>query len=253
MFAESTALYDTGRRSLGFAHGGNSLQERVIPVLTLSHRAAVGGSTLQYSMKATARDGVGGMHCVEAKADVQAQMGLPFGGPREIELGLRVAGAADVQVELCQTRGGARLEAGAITAAVGETFEVFFRLSGTADARVLVELYHPGAEADLTPCLVDTRFVVTVTRPAGQELAAFGKVKERLDWLEQLPDEGVQKVFRQLAAHGEVTEAEAAAILGGQRALRRFSVRFEEFAAKAPFGVRIDAVAGVKRYVREIV
>ena len=58
-------------------------------------------------------------------------------------------------------------------------------------------------------------------------------------------------MFQQLAAHGEVTEAEAAAMLGGQRALRRFSMRFEELAEKVPFGVRIDAVAGVKRYVRE--
>ena len=71
-----------------------------------------------YSLTATAREGVAGLHCVDAKATVQAQMGLDFGGPRDIELGLRVADAADVQVELCQTRGGARLEAGAFDEAV---------------------------------------------------------------------------------------------------------------------------------------
>ena len=76
MFAESTAVYETGRRSLGFAHGGNSLQERVIPVLTLSHRAAAGGSALQYSLTATAREGVAGMHCLEAKATVAGPDGL---------------------------------------------------------------------------------------------------------------------------------------------------------------------------------
>ncbi|MCY2995954.1 MAG: BREX-6 system phosphatase PglZ [Planctomycetota bacterium] len=251
MFAESTAVYETGRRSLGFAHGGNSLQERVIPVLTLSHRAAAGGTALQYILTATAREGVAGLHCMEAKAAVQSQLGLDFGGPRDIELGLRVAGAADVQVELCQTRGGARLEAGAIMATVGESFELFFRLSGTADARVLVELYHPGAEADLAPFAVDTRFAVAVTRPAAQEPTVVGTVEQRLDWLEQLPDDGVRRVFQQLASHGEVTETEAAAMLGGQRALRRFSMRFEELAKKVPFSVRIDAVGGVKRYVVE--
>ncbi len=40
-------------------------------------------------------------------------------------------------------------------------------------------------------------------------------------------------------------------MLGGQRAARRFALRFDELAAKAPFDVRIDVVAGVKRYVRE--
>ena len=136
-------------------------------------------------------------------------------------------------------------------ATVGETFELFFRLSGPADARVLVELYHPGAEADLTPCVVDTRFAVAVTRPAVQEPTAAGTAEQRLDWLEQLPDDGVRRVFQQLAAHGEVTEAEAAGMLGSQRALRRFSMRFEELAKKVPFSVRIDAVGGVKRYVVE--
>jgi hypothetical protein len=58
-------------------------------------------------------------------------------------------------------------------------------------------------------------------------------------------------VFEHLAVHGTVTEAEASSMLGGPRAVRRFAVRFEEFAQKVPFSVRIDMVAGSKRYVRE--
>ena len=70
-------------------------------------------------------------------------------------------------------------------------------------------------------------------------------------WLEQFPDPGVRQVFEHLAAHGAVTESEAAAMLGGPRGLRRFALQFEAHAQKAPFAVRIDVVAGVKRYVRE--
>jgi hypothetical protein len=40
-------------------------------------------------------------------------------------------------------------------------------------------------------------------------------------------------------------------MLGGQRGLRRFAIDFEKYVRLAPFGVRIDVVAGVKRYVRE--
>ena len=58
-------------------------------------------------------------------------------------------------------------------------------------------------------------------------------------------------MFEHLAAHGAVTEDEAAAMLGGPRGLRRFALQFEAHAQKAPFAVRIDVVAGVKRYVRE--
>jgi hypothetical protein len=58
-------------------------------------------------------------------------------------------------------------------------------------------------------------------------------------------------VFAHLAAHGAVTEAEVATLLGSQRAARRFALYFGEHARSAPFAVRIDVVAGVKRYVKE--
>jgi hypothetical protein len=69
-------------------------------------------------------------------------------------------------------------------------------------------------------------------------------------WLADMP-EWVRQVFHHLATHGTITEDEASALLGGARNLRRLAVQFETLAQKAPFSVRIDVVAGVKRYVRE--
>jgi PglZ domain len=253
IFPESTAVFDTGQRAVGFAHGGNSLQERVIPVLTMVHRTAAGGSGVRYGVTAEAREGVAGMLCVEARVEVLAQQSLDFGSPQEIELAVRVPDAEDVQVELCQARGRARIAGSTIVAAVGEPFELFFRLSGATDARALIEIHHPSAVADLVPCVPDARFPVTATRaPASSAVlppAASPVADTR--WLEQFPDPGIQQVFEHLAAHGAVTENEAAAMLGGPRGLRRFALQFEACAQKAPFAVRIDVVAGVKRYVRE--
>ena len=70
---------------------------------------------------------------------VADQHGLDFGGVHEVELGLRAPEAPEVQAELCQTRGGARLATGAVVATVGQRFELFFRLAGTSESRVLVE------------------------------------------------------------------------------------------------------------------
>ena len=252
MFPETTAVFDTGQRLPSFVHGGNSLQERVIPVLTLIHRAAAGVSNVRYAVSASAREGVAGMHCIAARVDVAAQDSLDFGGSREVELALRVTEAAEVQVELCQTRGGAALQGGVVRAAVGQPFELFFRLLGSADRRVLVELGHAAAEADVTPCVIEERFAVTGTRPAPvQPAPATVGGDAGTAWLDQLPTDEVRAVFRHLASHGAVTEGEAAEMLGGQRALRRFALRVEEYATRAPFAVRIDVVAGVKRYVRE--
>lgn len=253
MFPESTAVFDTGRRSMSFVHGGNSLQERVIPVLTVIHRAPAGGNTLQYAVVARAGEDVAGMHCVEARVEIGEQASLVFGGQKDVELALRVPGANEVQVELCQVRGKARLVGGLVLAPVGEVFEIFFRLSGETDTRVPVELYHPSATADVVPGVPDARFAVTTTRRLSTVGVVTGVTAASgdADWLGGFDEGGVRQVFAHLAAHGTVTENEAAAMLGGARGLRRFAVQFEELARKAPFGVRIDVVAGVKRYVRE--
>src|SRR5690606_758003 len=125
MFPETTMPFDTGARRETFVHGGNSLEERVIPVITVVHRAAAGGSSLRYAITAKALDGVAGMHCLEAQVSMITEQGtLDFGSVPEIDLALRVADPADVTVELCQTRGGARTAHGAIRATVGAPFEV---------------------------------------------------------------------------------------------------------------------------------
>ena len=251
MFPESTAVFDTGDRSMSYVHGGNSLQERVIPVLTLSHRAPIGNITRRYVVAAEAQPGVAGMHCVKARVDNVAQQSLGFVGSGTIELGLRVSDEPSVQAELCEIRGGARLSSGAVIASIGESFELFFRLSGTTETRVRIELFHTGAEADVSPCVVDGRFAVTAARTSSRPATLESQPARGREWLKELPDGGIRQLFLHLAEHGTVTESEAATMLGNPRALRRFDIRFEEFAAKAPFNVRIDVVAGVKRYVRE--
>ena len=253
IFPLTTAVFDTGRRSVSFVHGGNSLQERVIPVLTVVHQRAAGGSTLSYGITAEVREGVAGMHCLHAKVEVVSQRGLDFGSRKDIELALRVPDAEGVQVELCQTRGKGRIVGGAVLATVGEEFELFFRLTGSSDARVPVELHHPSAAVDVQPCVPDTRFAVTATRgpaPAATPRAPAAPAGGPT-WLDELPAGGVRQLFEHLEAHGAVTEGEATTMLGGPRKARRFALRFEAYAKVAPFEAHIEVVAGVKRYVKQ--
>jgi hypothetical protein len=252
MFPITTAVFDTGNRSMSFVHGGNSLQERVIPVLTLVHRSGAGANSLEYSIEASVCEAVAGMHCIGAKLSVSAQQALDFGSQREVELALRVPESSDITVELCQTRGAARITRGSIMVTVGESFEIFFRLKGSVDARVLVEMYHPSAVAQVLPCILQTRF--SVSAPSSSARLATPSITSgeiESSWLDQLPDAGIRHLFKHLAEHGAVTESEAVSMLGSQRAFRSFSVKLEQYVAMAPFAVRIDVVSGVKRYVRE--
>jgi hypothetical protein len=102
----------------------------------------------------------------------------------------------------------------------------------------------------VAPCRLEERFAVTATGAASAAPAAPAAAPAGASWLEQFPAGGIRQLFGHLATHGTVTDPEAAEMLGGQRALRRFATQFEQHAAKAPFSVRIDVVAGVKRYVK---
>jgi hypothetical protein len=72
----------------------------------------------------------------------------------------------------------------------------------------------------------------------------------RSPWWQSLAP-GLSQVFAHLDEHGVITETEVATLLGGPREQRRFAGRLDELLVGAPFRVRIESVAGIKRYVKE--
>ena len=263
MMPEDTAVFDTGRHDMRFVHGGNSLQERLIPVLTLQHRVATGGSSQQFQIEAQQRQGVAGLHCLEIQVKTVEQLALAFGSRNRIELSLKCPDDPDLQVELAQARGAAQLNGSVIQAPVGESFELFFRLSGSSQEKVRVEVFHPSATDEVAPCIPDARFLVSalstapqrpseVATPDPQPAPATTPEGAMPQWLEDLSEDGkIRQLFAHLAAHGAITEPEVAAMLGSPRAARRFALQVDELASRAPFSVRVQVVGEVKRYVKE--
>jgi hypothetical protein len=283
MMPEDTAVFDTGRHDMRFVHGGNSLQERLIPVLTLQHREKPGGSAQTYRIEAQQGPDFGDYLCLDIQVSTVDQLALAFSGPRRIELALRCPDDPDLQVELAQPRGGASLNGDLIQAPVGESFELFFRLRGSSQDKVRVEVFHPGATDQVAPCIPDARFLVTALAAAsppptptprqeppavdpslslaGEEGAARPSALASrpgsaaagvAPWLEDLSeDEKIRQLFAHLAVHGAITEPEVAAMLGSPRAARRFALQVDALASRAPFSVRVVVVGDVKRYVKE--
>lgn len=251
MFPETTAVFDTGGRVQRFVHGGNSLQERVVPVLTIIHRNQAGGTNLSYRIEGTPKESLGSFDSVEVTVLASGlQQALDFAGAKQLEVALRVPEDPTVQIELHQVRGAsARLQGAVIQAPVGERFELFFRLRGRGDRRVVVELYHPAGRAEVASCLISDRFTVST---AGVATAGDDAPPVGTSWIESLPVGGVRKFFQHLEAHGAVTEAEAVQLLGSAREVRKLAAHVEEHARKAPFTVRIEVLGGVKRYVRGV-
>ena len=264
MMPEDTAVFDTGKHDMRFVHGGNSLQERLIPVLTIEHREKPGGSTQQFQVFAQQKQGLGDYLCLEIQVKTVEQLALAFGGRSRIELALKCPDNPDLKVELSQARGAAaQVKDSVIQAPVGEAFELFFRLIGSSQEKVRVEVFHPSATDQVAPCIPEARFLVTALstapqRPSdgeGQQPAAApaaGQDNASPPWLDTLSEDGkIRQLFAHLEAYGAITEPEVAAMLGSPRAARRFALQVDELASRAPFAVRVVVVGEVKRYVKE--
>ena len=249
---ETTAVFDRGKRPTSFVHGGNSLQERVIPVLTVLHRTAVGASAIRYALRVGQGRGLAGLHSVEVELQVakQSTAELAFSATPDVELALQAVDAENVEVELVDVRGKAKVGASSFSIGVGTLVEVFFRLRGDGEERVPVEVFHPTRAVDVKPASTNVRFDVERSGPV---VPAPDKPKPERSttWLDSLPEGGVRRVFAHLAAHGTATEPELIQLLGNARKARRFALEFEGYAQIAPFTVRIESSAGVKRYIRE--
>lgn len=251
LFREDTAVFDTGRGAGSFVHGGNSPQERVIPVLTVS-RARPGGAALTtYVVEAERLPGVAGVHQVRVRVRlVRGQLG--FTASREVTLAVRPVEAAGVQAVLKDAWAPARLEGGVVHVPVEavEPTSLFFALEGAASGRVQVELYHPDATERVTAAKLEDWFEVAF-RGVPSAASAPTAGDDSVAWADAIPDAGARAVFLHLQKYRKVTEEELTRILGSPRAVRRFSVSFESFARLAPFRVRIEPGPNGKQYVKE--
>ena len=258
-FPSGIAPFDRGARAKNFVHGGNSLQERVIPVITVRHRYSAGGEKMTYELEVRAGLAVANMHSLHAVIRPAKHSNLIFGSQAEMELAFEGADEAGVQVELCDVHHARRTGAGVI-ATVSKEFQVFFRMTGDVETRAAVRVRSASRATEVTPAVTAERFQVILrsrtavpvdpsSSPSSSPPAARSQPAVPAGWLEALPA-GVREVFRHLADHGSINEAEATHLLGGPRQFRAFSRDLDKYRIQAPFAVRIEVASGTKCYVR---
>lgn len=248
IFRRDTQIFDTGASPTSFAHGGNSPQERIVPVMTVSVRPRQRlGARYRIAARALPRRGELSRLRVVVERETDAQSVLEFAGSRTVDVALRVPDRDDVTIALKDVRGAERVSR-ELRLEVGKPADVLFELSGPRDERVRLELYHPDAEEQVTPLVLDTFFEVA-GRAREPKPAPVGPPATE-DWVDALGDVAVGRVFLHIREHGAITETELGQMLGSARHARRFALRFDDYVDKVPFAVRAENVGGVKRYVR---
>ena len=277
LFRDDTAVFATGNAGATFVHGGNSPQERVIPVLTVTRKRAEQTGYAAYEVEVEALPDVVGLHRLKVRVVFakHTTTSLGFAAARAIDLSLRVPAREAVRVLFKDVSGPGAVKTGRLQVPVSESWtEVFFGLEGPTDDRVRVEVHHPDGVEKVTAASPDAWFSVVGTSvghpgkpskppssPPPAEKAsqatralpasAQPSPTEWGSWEDGIADEGIRKVFLHIEKHGVMTEPEIVNLLGSPRAFRRFSHELEGYLPKLPFRVRIEIAEGGKRYVRE--
>jgi hypothetical protein len=256
LFREDTAVFATSNAGATFVHGGNSLQERVIPVLTVHRARASTAARISYDLEVKAEKDLMGAHRISVRLRPAVQSTLDFVSSSNVALAIRAAGKPDIRTVLKEVDGPGSLRGGALLLPLSDEWsEVFFTLEGIASESVQIEVYHPEGVEKVEPKSLEDWFTVDFQRGMLKPLEEAGEPPEpeerSLNWADSIKDEGARKVFLHLEKHGVVSEEEATGFLGSPRAFRQFSLKFEEYKALVPFRVRITTQADGKRYEKD--
>ncbi|MBW4672228.1 MAG: BREX-6 system phosphatase PglZ [Cyanomargarita calcarea GSE-NOS-MK-12-04C] len=253
LLRKDTAVFATGNPGATFVHGGNSLQERIIPVLVISQRSSGPSALVKYLIEAQPeREMLSYSRLkVRVKPAPVPQGVLSFARARTINLALRIPERTDVQITI-KDAPGAEINNQQIEVPVeSDWIEILFDLKGERDERVRVEVFHPDGIEDVEATIPLEYFNVSGLLKTEKNETPIPEPSTTTDWQDSFADEGIKRVFLHLQQHDSITEMELTQILGNARKVRRFSLEFEEYLKKVPFSVRIETNSNGKRYVRE--
>lgn len=244
-------VYTPGR-DRNFVHGGNSPQERVIPVLVVQHRFAAGGEVQHFRVEITDTETLGGgrnvLRARVVRADNQTTLALDND---PIPLELRAVEGQDVLAEPIEVD-DATLDAGMISPRVGVPFALVFRLTAQLEQRVRVELVGAGARWRVDPATSQARFnaltpnisgafpiippPVAQDEPPVDESKPVGTPPPAAEpsWIDEFEDPDVRKAMQHIAQHGSISEGDLNHMVGLRKA-RRFAANFDAHRKRAPF------------------
>ena len=264
LLREDTAVYATSGGGGAFVHGGNSLEERVIPVLVVKRKRGPGQSGSAYAIEAQILRPLMGTQRVRLRVQLANDVtgSLAFAAAQSIRISLTAKDRSDVNVRLRDCDGPAKLRGGALEVQVGaEWTSVLFVLEGTADDRVRLEVNHPDRTETVESVVLQEYFTVTgtgVVSPASRSdrpppivpNAPSNTSTPMLPWQDAIEDEKFRAVFEFIDKHGSINE-EALVKLAGPRGARTFAREFERMIDKLPFRVRIETAGAQKVYMKD--
>ena len=271
VFAPDTAVWKRGEDVPSFVHGGNSLQERVVPVLEIERTVKPGRSPSKYEVVARPEPARLGRQRLRIAVRLQSRETamLGFFSPKTISLALRVVGRPDLAITILDAQPPAELVGGRILVPPsGDDAVVEFEVASEVDDKVRVEVFHPDAREEVTPKIVEGFFDATAPRRPGKAMATPPPpVATRegpstpsstpvapprsADWEDFVTDDGYKRVLKIVEQQRSINEEELLVVLRSPMRVRAFARSFDNLVRQLPFEVEVRTAGGMKVYTKK--
>jgi hypothetical protein len=248
VFRDDTDEFKVASGPGAFTHGGNSLQERVIPVLKVWRKRPSAEVPLRIGLVCERLEPVMGIQRLKVRAQPLGQSSLSFSAGL-VDVLVAVPQRTDIRVVVKDVSGGgASAHAGGLRLDAGkaEWAEVFFVLEGASGERLQVEL--SVLNDPKSTARPDAFYPVSFIGGQTAVVAAVTQAQTSAGWAERLCDADAGKVFDYLEKHNALTEAEMVQLLGNARKARAFAARFDGFLERLTFEVEVIVNVDGKQY-----
>ena len=226
-----------GKSAETFYHGGNSLQERVIPVLVLQYIDRRRTARSSYEIAVTNINTMPTLAqfslIVKETAEHNSQLMLTEAGEQRIRLMFEAVGSGSLA--LSGTSSGAIENGQLVVSADKQIQSVYVQLSGPVEE---IRVSHPDGEYDIQPISIRLQ-------QSRQELTISD------GWEDTIESELDLKILKYIDKHGSISEDEIIELADNTRAPRRFSKTYQSGGFKnLHFSLRIDTGQGTT-YIKE--
>jgi len=251
VFERTTHLL-TNQSRTGFYHGGNTLQERLVPVISFSLTKTLPNSSGTFKLIIQKKPDVLGFHRISIHP-IPKVPGL-FSLPRvEVQL----ISDPDVLVEIGDIAGAQR-KGDLLTLPVDQESEIYFKLSKGTRSKARLYL-KPAQQGTILEDIEESEYFEVEGHSPGSGQEKPKKTAQKAGSAETFFSEVVPQEFHaalaHLEKHGSLTEKFLVNTLGGDGAAarkgRRFANKISEWLKDLPFDVYIEHTPEGKEYRRK--
>jgi hypothetical protein len=235
IFSRNTHILNGTRQA--FYHGGNSLQERLIPVIALKFTRSLPNTTGTFELQISRKTGVLGYHRITLVPKSRENLLFSLS-----TIDLLMTAEEGAVVEIGDVSPGKRI-GDLVSIPVERECEILFKLNGGSSSKVRISFVSHRRETTLIGSECGEYFEVDHVEEASPGETPTLSKKAGTPFSDEIPEE-YHAALDHLYKHGSLTETYLVNTLGGDkiaaRKARRFASYIDQWLTHIPFNITVE-------------